>query len=396
MKLHSIFIRVVFFFFLIDSFGQNKINFIEDDFEKALQISKDSSKLLCVFVYDDDCDHCINMKKNVLSDPDVINFYNTNFVNVMLNSKTEYCKKFSAKYLLSGFPSFVFLNSKEEHVYSIAGEVKLKDFLLESKSALNPLNHLPDLAKKFFADTTNGSNCYAYLNALKRSIEKNKMVDITKKYLYSIPKTSWITATNWKIMALGVNDLYSDEFKFILDYKDAFTQITSEKRVDNKILSVIGKQLRYESERVDTLAYAKTLAFLKNIQVNGKDSLLYLNNLKIYEFSSNWNKYAQTALLGAKKYSWNDLRALNEIAVNFYKHNRNKAQVLQAIDWAKRANELDDSAKSNYLIAKLYSKVGDKENALKYVQKSLIKSKESGKDSKDAEIFLKQLKTGIK
>ena len=396
MKLHSILIQLFLLICIVDTFGQNKINFIEDEYEKALKQAQDSSKLLCVFVYDDDCDHCINMKKNVLTNQEVIQFYNENFINLMLNSKTDFCKKFSAKYLLSGFPSFVFLNTKEEHVYSIAGEVKVKDFLQESKLAVNPSNHLPILSKKFFADTTNGLNCYAYLNALKRSIEKNKMGDITKKYLYSIPKTSWITTTNWKIMALGVNDLYSDEFKFILDYKDAFAQITSLKRVENKILNVIGKQLKYESERIDTIAYAKTLKFIKNIQVNGKDSLLYLNDLKIYEFSSNWNKYFSNALSGAKKYSWSDLKTLNEIAVNFYKHNRNKSQVLQAIDMAKRANELDDSAKSNYLIAKLYTKVGDKSNALKYAEKSFKIAKETGRDTKEAEVLLKQLKIGTK
>ncbi len=147
MKIHSILINLLLCLLFIDSFGQDKISFIEDDYQKALQMSKDSSKLLCVFVYDDECDHCINMKKNVLTNQEVIQFYNENFVNVMLNSKTEACKKFSSKHLISGFPSFVFLNTQEEHVYSIAGEVKLKDFIAESKLAINPINHLPDLSK---------------------------------------------------------------------------------------------------------------------------------------------------------------------------------------------------------------------------------------------------------
>lgn len=71
------------------------------------------------------------------------------------------------------------------------------------------------LEAAFNKDTTNGINCLAYLNSLKRSIQKDQMESIAKRDLSTQAEAQLLSVLNWKVMALGVNDLQSKEFEFI-------------------------------------------------------------------------------------------------------------------------------------------------------------------------------------
>ena len=51
--------------------------------------SEKYGKNMLVYFYRDNCDYCMRMKKEVLTDPQVIRLINENFFPVMLNGKTK-------------------------------------------------------------------------------------------------------------------------------------------------------------------------------------------------------------------------------------------------------------------------------------------------------------------
>jgi thioredoxin-related protein len=56
---------------------------------KAEKLSEKYNKNMLLYFYRDNCDFCLRMKKEVLSDPQVINLVNENFFPVMINGKSK-------------------------------------------------------------------------------------------------------------------------------------------------------------------------------------------------------------------------------------------------------------------------------------------------------------------
>src|SRR6187402_1119352 len=96
---------IVFLLFISAIQAQKaKINFLENDYKLALEQSKTSKKPIFVMVYATWCPHCNKMKATVLKDPTVIEFFNTNYINVMMDGETPTGKDFMKKFKVTSFP----------------------------------------------------------------------------------------------------------------------------------------------------------------------------------------------------------------------------------------------------------------------------------------------------
>lgn len=345
------------------------INFIENDYKLALEQSKASKKTIFVMVYATWCTHCNKMKNTVLKEPAVITFFNSNFINVMIDSETACGKDFMKKFNIKSFPAFLFLDENETHLYSTGGEFTTEDFINEAQKALNPNMQLPYLEKKFNEDVRNPENCIIYLNALRKSIDSDKSDDVTAKYL-ATQKDQLITAVNWKIIAFGVNELNSKGFETIINHQNDFAKVASPKRVETKIVSIVNKTLRQNVNYLDSVSYSKNRILAKNSNLAKADSLVFRYDLQIYEASKNWKKYQQTTLESVEKWAWNDYSAINEICKVYVEHVNKKEDLTTAISWAKRSIEIKNSAESTLLLARLYNKINDKKAAIENAKKA--------------------------
>ncbi|REH01011.1 thioredoxin family protein [Flavobacterium aquicola] len=371
---------------------KTSINFIENDYKLALEQSKASKKPLFIMVYATWCSHCNKMKSTVLKDPAVISFYNSNFINVMMDSETPAGKEFMKKYSIKSFPVFLFLDEKETHLYSTGGEFTTDEFIAEAKKALNPNMQLPYLERKFNEDITNSENCILYLSALRKSVDSDKSDDVTAKYL-AAQKDQLITAANWKILAFGVNELNSKGFETIINHQNDFAKVSSTKRVEAKIMSVVKKTLTQNMNYLDSINYSKNRILAKNINIAKVDSLVFKYDLQMYEGIKSWKNYQQTTLESAEKLAWNDYPAINSISKIYIDHITDKEALKKAVAWAKRSVEINNSAESTLLLARLYNKINDKKAAIENARKAKAIIKAMGWDTKDVDQFLKELGT---
>ena len=387
MKYFFLFILTLTGFF---AHAQKQVSFIENDYEKAIKFGRDSNKYVFSMVFDADCSHCVKMKKEVLTDTAVVTFLNQNFVNLMIDAKTDFGRKFMEKHKITSTPAFLFFDQKENSILNFTGELKSAVFIAESKLALDPKKHFNLLENLYKADSTNAVRVYNYINAIKRGVEKNKIEGITNKYLATQTNDQLLSVVNWKIMAIGTNDLRSKYFKFILNHQNEFTKITSAERVEIKVMSVVKRTIKENIERVDTLNYTKDRAIIKTIKYPSIDSLLFQSDLQIAAATKNWIKYKNIANAGTDIHVSNHPRTLTEIASNYYKHVRTSADVKKAIVWAKKVS--DNSYFSNYLIAKLYKKVNDLPNSIFYARKAKLVATETKRDLAEINKLFTELK----
>ncbi len=345
-------------------------------------------------VYATWCPHCNKMKSTVLKDPAVIDFFNANYINVMMDGESATGKDFMKKFRITSFPTFLYLNENETHLYSTGGEFTSEDFISESKKALNPDTQLPSLEKKFNDDVRNSEACLLYLNGLRKSIDRDKTDEVVAKYLATQPKDLLFTPINWKIIAYGVNQLDTKEFDFVLNHQNDFAKVSSPKRVEVKIVSVVNQALKHNMESLDSIGYDKNRILAKRSNLVKVDSLTFKLDLQMYEACKCWNKYKQSSLESVQKWAWNDYKTINEISKIYILHINEKEALKSAISWAKRSLELNDSAESNFALARLYNKIGDKNTAEVYARKTKKIIIAMGWDAKEIDQFYLDL--GIK
>lgn len=370
------------------------ITFIQNDYKLALEQSKVSKKTIFVMVHASWCSHCNKMKNTVLKEPTVISFFNTNFINVMMDSETTAGKEFMKKFNINSFPTYVFLDQNETHLYSTAGEFTTEEFIAEAQKALNPNTQLPFLERQFNKDVSNSDNCFLYLNFLRKSIDKDKSDAVVSKYLATQSKEQLISAINWKIIAYGVNDLNSETFDLIVKRQSHLAKVASQKRVEAKIVSVIKKELTQNMNLLDSINYSKNRILAKNTNMAKVDSLVFKNDLLMYEGIKNWKKYQHTTLESVQKWAWNDYSTINSISKNYIDHINSKEDLKTAITWAKRSVELNNSAESTLLLARLYNKINDKKAAIENAKKAKAIITAMGWNTNDIDQFYKDL--GIK
>lgn len=364
------FLVLIALIFSANLMAQGAINFSDSTYEEALQHAKKDNKLLFIFLYDLECSHCENMRKNVLTQAKVYDFLNQNFVNFKLDSKSEKGIQFIQKNKIPSFPAFLFRDSTEADVINFTGEMSANEFIEEASNALNPMKYQTNLAAAFDKDTTNGITCLAYLNSLKRSIQKENMVGIAKRYLSTQTESQLLSVLNWKVMALGVNDLQAKEFEFIRAHKNEFIQLTSQKRFEIKVNSVVKKEMKQALDFNLAEAYSKNHTIAESLQLKSVDSILFLYDVQFYEKTKNWKAYEKVVEKDVKNFGWENKKMLNEIASNYYRSLPTKENLLFAITLAKRSNEIDNMYNSNYLIAKLYNKLKDVKNAKIYAKRA--------------------------
>jgi len=371
--------------------AQSKISFLHNDYPLAIKQATSSNKPVFVMVYADWCPHCNKMRNEVLTDTTVVNFFNKNYISVLVNSETPNGKDFMKKFGVKSFPTFVYLDKNETILFKLNGEYKTDEFLSDSKSSLNPKFQFPYLESQFYKDVSNTENCLTYINALKKGKEKEKIYDAAKLYLDTQEESKLVTESNWKIIAAGVPDYNSKTFQFVLNHQKEFAAVSSEKRVQNKILNVISIMQKPFIENLDTLNYNKKRLLVKALKIDRVDSLTFRYDLTIYENAKNWKKYKEVTKESVEKRVWNDYKTINEIAKNYLENIVATDDLKLAITWVKRSIELNNTKENNFLLAKLYYKIKDKKLAAEYALKTRAIVSSMGWDSKEIDGFCKEL-----
>lgn len=115
----------------------DKINWTFD-FEKGKQEAKNQNKLMILFCFADWCSGSKSFINDVLSDSNVINFFNENIPILLDISNITETKITLQKYLnITQIPSVLFLESNGNEIARVINLEKKEDFLKKIKTITN-------------------------------------------------------------------------------------------------------------------------------------------------------------------------------------------------------------------------------------------------------------------
>ncbi|MRX41165.1 thioredoxin fold domain-containing protein [Flavobacterium sp. LC2016-23] len=383
----------LFLFFISVPILHSQNQFVPDDipYRTGLETAKAANKPLFVMLYADWCPHCNQMKKEVFSDPAVMDFLKRNYVCLWKDIEKEEGKMLKDKFNTKSLPTFLFLDATETLLYALKGEMKTAAFLTEVNYALNPKMQLPYLEKEFLADPSNSTKFFAYLNTLKKGKDRTDLSPATHLYLNTQSDTQLVSETNWRVIANGVTDINSREFQYVLKHQKEFAAVASQNRVDRKVESIVSELLRPLVDNLDTVNYYKQREIAKSIRLQKTDSLVFKFDLTLAERTEKWQFYKKVTLEDTQKLVWNDASFLKDIGQTYLKHITDTNALKMAIFWVKHSLELNDSYDGNLLLARLYNKIKDKKSALKYAQHAKVICTEMTWSTNDVDALLAEL-----
>lgn len=122
-----------------DSFtkgAKQAITFIENDWNKAQILAKETDKLIFVDVYATWCGPCLQLKKTTFRNEQVAEFFNANFVNLSIDAEKGIGPQFATAYHVEAYPTLLIVRPDGKSVLYAEGFMPA-DYLLElGKEAL--------------------------------------------------------------------------------------------------------------------------------------------------------------------------------------------------------------------------------------------------------------------
>ncbi|MNK14976.1 Thioredoxin-1 [compost metagenome] len=286
-------------FAALSASAQNReIKFKEADWKSQLVTAKKENKLIFFDAYTSWCGPCKMMAKNVFTKDSVADLFNATFHNVKYDMEKGEGPALKDKYEIAGYPTYLFIDGDGEIVHKIVGSMSASEFMTEANKALKPESTAYGLAKKFNSGDHSNATTLAYLEALEKAYESDKMGKVAKIYFDKLPKASLMDESNWKLAVKYLNNPSSEAFAYLFSNRPELEKKYAASEVNMYIQStmygaVYSAKRAYETK--GDIAYAKeTVAAIRKLQSKASpDGRFMLAQLDLIEFAAanQWDKF---------------------------------------------------------------------------------------------------------
>ncbi len=112
------------------------IQFFKGSWADALAKSKKEQKPIFLDIYATWCGPCKRLAKYTFSDPEVVKYYNANFINLSLDGEKGEGEVLVNQFRIPGYPSLIFVNSQGQVIEQFSGYHNSNQFLELGKHIL--------------------------------------------------------------------------------------------------------------------------------------------------------------------------------------------------------------------------------------------------------------------
>lgn len=118
------------------SSGENKIIFFEGTFDEAVKASAEQKKPIFMDAYTSWCGWCKKLDRTTFSDKGVVEYLNTNFINLKVDMENGQGPSLGKKYRVSGYPTLLFIDSKGSVISRIGGYTTADGFIEQAQKVV--------------------------------------------------------------------------------------------------------------------------------------------------------------------------------------------------------------------------------------------------------------------
>jgi len=374
-------------------FSQESIDFQNLSFKEILAKAKSEKKLVFIDAYAVWCGPCKMMEKNIFPLPAVKDYYNANFINARFDMEKGEGRDLAVKYGIRSYPSFLFLNGDGEVVMKNLGYMGENDFLTIAKEANNP--KFRTASNKDLFDKGEKDPDFL-LNMMRLYVDSDYELakKVSERY-FDVKKAEPLTKDDLGLLLYFVKSTADPNYKIFVAKKPEIIQLMSEDVYNQfdaniKISKILENALDQKTGIINDDYFYKNAVPL----IGQKDAETAINRMKVlfYPSVNNFTGYEKAALAYYKDSEAFDAEELLKAAWIFSEHVSTPASLKKAEEWAEKSVMKTETAENTYILAKLYSKTGKKENAKMYAVIAQNLAAVQGKDASLATQLLETLK----
>jgi len=359
--------------------AQNReVEFEHTSWKKVLKKAKRQDKLIFVDCYTSWCGPCKMMAKDVFTQDQVADFFNSNFVNFKIDMEKGEGPELKPGWKINAYPTFLVINAKGEVIHRVVGAYGADQFIEYVKEAQTEDKNFAALSKAYETGKRDGEFMFSYLRALRLANLGKEEARKAKKYIASLTKDDLLKKESWNIIKYFMKEPLTDEFRFVLANRHRFTEIHGQKEIDDKIYNTYSKKIESfqyfypgNGKEYDKAGFDRMIQDLQTSDFPKATELIAIALKNEYQRQNDWSKYA-TVIDGAMDFALlknyeNQFGYFDSAASMIANVTTDKELLTRALRWAIYAAEQEDRVehKSGYLEtkAKLLELVGNAEAA---------------------------------
>lgn len=377
------------------SFSQG-INFEHDTTLAAVKAkARAANKLIFIDCYTTWCGPCQWVARNIFPNDSVGQFFNEHFVSVKMDMEKGDGKNIASAYNVKSYPSYLFLDTSGKVVHRFVGTMKASKFIARAEEALDTLNRLGTLKKRYQNGDRDPAFLRQYIYSARRAREPN-VTEIVDWYFTSLPEDELLTTESFDVIQSFIFEMHRPGFEKLYRHREKYIALVGSKKVNDKILyaalTKFNEAFKQEPgskiTEVDEKKYTEALAAVGALDFEGREALLSQQNVRYLKFSGDQNSYMNALKEYIPQYSWDKSQELNYHAWNVYESTDKKEYLELALTWARRSVELKENCYNIDTYAAICQKLGHKKEALEYAEKAL----ELAKNAKvDIKVYIERL-----
>lgn len=388
-KLFSLFIL----FISLSVFSQESINFEKGTFKEILAKAKKEKKLVFMDAFASWCGPCKMMEKNIFPLPAVSEYYNANFINARFDMEKGEGREIAMKYGVRSYPTFLFLNGDGEVVLKNYGYMGEQDFLTIAKEANQP-KYRTSSNKELFEKGESNPEFLLNMMSLYAQSDYELAKKASERY-FIVKNNQPLTKDELGMLLYFIKSPSDPNYQIFVAKKPEIIKLMSEDIYNQfdtniKITKILENALDQKTGTINDDEFFKNAIPL----VGKTEAEIALNRMKviIYPNSGKFAEYEKAALSYYQNAENFESEELLKAAWIFSEFITTPSSLKKAEEWAEKSVMKSETAENTFILAKIYSKTGKKDQAKTYAEISKNLAKAQGKDDKLATQLLESLK----
>lgn len=349
------------FFLQFSLFSQDIRNNVifQKNYQDGILLAKQSKKAVLLDFYAEWCEPCKEMDRDVLTEPTVTRFFNSNFVSIKINGESKEGKKLMKEYMVTGFPTYIFISKKGKITNRISGAIDFKQFLQMGRETIDSSYSLENLRKKFIEDPDNKEKTNKLLSALSQE----DISEISGILDYHYFRNKKINLKNlWEDIKKYAPLNNSRCIKFARKKIETIYKYDKPENVDKWFQVTCAKTMLWAIKEIDEVSFMEARSDYGEVKTREEKQSLDVLQLEFYG-GMDLEKFRSTA----KQFSdgdWKgDWEVLNVISEQYLQKMHKKEDLEEGIRIVDKSISLSENASNLDTKALLLNKMGKKSEA---------------------------------